>query len=271
MAVSPRTAACSACDLRVLPNGSPPGWATELILGPMSSDSSFPGNSDVCASKEPPVGLPPFPVQMGNWGPKLKVTWCQQALVGWDSFGGKPIMLFPWSSAGCHPPSRSSGASPGTSVCLSDRTYRSPRLHPYSEELSVLPPGTSLGNGTQSCLLSHSQLVCFWDPRRDWWLTADPQGHISVATVVGSRVSRWSSQNPWNQWAFTVSSRKKILLPFSWRLVSTGSRVWVAEGFQLPHRPWESGAWKWRERNWVLRTWGELPWAPALCCLLQWC
>ena len=66
-------------------------------------------------TKNQPPALTPFSVQMRNWGPRLKVTWWLQALVGRDATLGNPIILLPWPGAGCHPLSYSSGPSPSTS------------------------------------------------------------------------------------------------------------------------------------------------------------
>lgn len=185
---------CPVCNLWVLPRRLPWGWATELMPGPLSLGNSFPGNSDACSNKEPATCSYPFSVQMRNWGPRLKVIWWHRALVGRDATLGNPTILLPWPGAGHHPLSYSSSTSPSAS-CAS-----------VWSGLTSLPTSTPT---VRSCHFCHLALcTVFWKtaPQANpptpatlslgGWFKADPRGHISMASVVGSTVGMRSTHIP---------------------------------------------------------------------------
>lgn len=73
------------------------------------------------------------------------------------------------------------------------RTHRSAHLSSHSEELSFLPPSTV------HCLLENPAPLLNPHPATlslGGWFKADPRGHISMASVVGSRVGMRSTHIP---------------------------------------------------------------------------
>lgn len=106
---------CPDYGLRVLPNGCPWGWATALILGPLSFENSFPGNSDAYSNKEPPTCSYSLPCTDEKLRPRAQGDMVTMSSGRTRHHFRDPIIFFPWPGTGCRPLSYSSSASPSTS------------------------------------------------------------------------------------------------------------------------------------------------------------
>ena len=229
---------CRACpddDLRVLPNGSPWRWAAALILGPLSFEKSFPGNSDAYSNKEPPTCSYSLPCTDEKLGPRAQGDMVTVSTGRQDIIVGSPIIPFPWPGTGCRPLSYSSGASPSTSFAsVSSGLNQSPHLHPTVSRCHFchLEPCTLFWKLHPEPLplpLSVYVLLCSQSWAGGSRLIQGVTLPWPLCLVQGLTCGQVRTHET-NRLALWIPGRRPFC-PFTAGLDPTGSRVWVAKAF----------------------------------------